>query len=182
MKKILLSILLTVLFFCAAAPAYEDFSVNVPSNWTLTGNEKSKKLYNDGNEHYMWKGPVNSVFGPGFAALLITATKKDSLGPDIRTLKDFSEYLLKERLPQRAAVLQNIRIEKNGREAFEFTIRYKSLLGYGSYGAPSSFRKVSWLVIEQNGRYFDIRYTAEEADFDKYLPVYEEAKNSFRAK
>jgi hypothetical protein len=193
MKKTL--ILSLCLFFCANVFALNNFvgdnvsglsgfgpfssddpyfSLNAPLNWELKDNKVLSGFYPKESRHYLWRGPRNSVFGPGYTALLITITPKTT------DLKGYADNLINERLPEDGKIISSTSSSLAGAAAYEAMISYRSLLGAKSFPSPISYRKVIWIIAEKDNFFYDLRYSAEEADFDAYFSVYKEAKKSFK--
>lgn len=157
-----------------------NISFQVPTNWEEKDSFSLKGIDYTGGSAVVWRGPRNSVTGAGYTALILFIVPVSAGGTATATLEDYANVLAQNRMLGSGEVLSNLDAELAGQPAVETSISYPNPSEIEYMGSSTTNRQESWIVIQKEDYYIDLRYSAVDADYDEYLEVYSKARETFQ--
>lgn len=154
-------------------------SFDYPANWQKGELDKlASDFYRDGVE-ITFKGPPESVAGIGYTALTLTVTPSSKNGGELSDLKDYFEKTILARGYGDYKVESKEEITlSSGDKGYEATVSYDTFRPMRSIERQKIPTKDTWLVIEKNGYFYDLEFTASAKDYGTYLEAYRKAKDT----
>lgn len=146
------------------------FKFEYPGNWRL----EEEAMENRNGYWISFLGPVNKA-ETRRAGLDMFITPSSENDERFATLEKYVDYSIQQESIGETEVVFNKDTSFRGYEAKEIQISYTMLLPIMSENPQETLIHQRWIIINKDGLFFDLYYSAAEGDFEQYLEVYEHA-------
>lgn len=191
--KSLILILYFLLIACSSQAAAKDEMVysaytnneynvifDYPSDWQVSEPCRIDSDFYKGGVGIIFKGPSETISGIGYTMMGLTIVPSSQKGGE---LADINEYLERTIL---ARGYGDYKVEAKGEILLVSGQKgYEATISYDTYRPMDLIekRKVpvikTWFVIQKNGYFYDLEFSASARDYKTYLPAYQKAKATF---
>jgi hypothetical protein len=157
------------------------FMLEFPKNWDIKVQKPLSGFY-AGGLIISIQGPKESKSGVGYNVLSLWVVPKNQHDREFTSLNEYASNSIMENSVGLPRILSDNTTTISGLDAREISICYDT---YRPLDSPRELQKlivtkIKWIVMERNGYFFELEYHSSENDFNRYVPVYEHAKSTFR--